>query len=176
MLRRGFEIADHAYVSLLRHNSDPQTSNASLHTDGARYSGDWFRSRWRQAHLVETVRPSRAGLALKKVEGALEALSSYEGTLDTIFVRDAQGLLWHGRDLRPGQPLRLVATDEDTFTEWRKKMAAPGPVTRERLSTVVLERNLWIASGPGTAGDFVETHPSIRWHEQRVILFGEANP
>lgn len=75
-------------------------------------------------------------MTLKRVEGALEALSSYEGTLETIFVRDARGQLWEGRDLHPGQPIHLRrAIEEDSFTEWRLKMDAPGPVSRERLST-----------------------------------------
>jgi hypothetical protein len=176
LLRRGFQMAETAYLAPLRSGDEGPLRNTALRSEGTHYSGDWFRSRWVQAQQAVTVRPSRAGMSIQRQGDTLIALSSYEGTLDEIFVRDAEGKLWHGRDLQPGRPLSLATTTQATFDKWRRTFITPGPVTRERLGTVGSERNLWIASGPGTPADFIATHPSIRWKEQRVILFGEARP
>ncbi len=68
-------------------------------------TGDWFASRSVQAHLTQTVRPSRGGIEFYpggEGRGAASLVSSLAAPLKEIYIIDDFGAVWKAQDVAIG--------------------------------------------------------------------------
>ena len=141
------------------------------------YSGDWFRSRNRQGHWLETVIPTRAEVRLISRSGgaaAPEVVSSIEAPLADLYVRTGDGRLWHGKDVHTGEKRKLEPANGG--------LPSLIPEAGERLRGFLREtqgRKNYFYGTTENAAAFQPTLRTIGWKSQRAVYLGpvtEATP
>jgi len=149
--------------------------NFNLAADGS-YHGDWFRSRTRQRHLIQTVRPSRA--AIEFTGGPSPSIvSTMETTLKEIYAQAPDGSLWEAKDVKPGTRMNL--TPVTLGQDWRKDRRVSYQL-RGFLSDSIQKAESGAAhffaevdtSASLPAGLIVETLSSIRWQTPMLLISG----
>jgi hypothetical protein len=149
-----------------------RTNNTFLINADGTYSGDWFRSRTRQSHLVTTVVPTRAAIEFTPGEQP-SILSSFEVSLNEIYVRDSTGTLWRAKNVRPGTRMNLTR-EPSGMDEWNDQ------ITNHQLAglmKIAAEKPTHssgtfyaITTDPGTLS--IETLPAIRWKTPLTLISG----
>ena len=131
-----------------------------------------FRSRALQGHWLETVTSTRAEVSLLNVD-ELRAngtppviLSSIDAPLEQLYYCDEARRMWQAANVRPGEKITLEPSTVELLFP-----TEAGP----RLRT--LWESIWPKPGHFYAtarqsGALIETLPSIRWNNQRVVYFG----
>jgi hypothetical protein len=139
-----------------------------LEAVGDTHSG-WFRSRSLQGQYLETVRPTRARVQVRRT-GGLEAVSSIESALQDLFVVDAQGDVWHGSNIAAGVPAPLERSQ--AFDSWfASALQNAGPAGRGHLQPLARRRRYFYAAA-NAPGGAIETLGSIRWTQDRLLYVG----
>ena len=147
---------------------------ARIVTAGDVHSG-WFRSRSLDAHYLETTRPTRGRVEVTRGAGPLEAVSSLEGVLEDLFVRDGDQVVWHARGVRPGERVRLSQAGATDLGAWfGVVLAGMGPAGQRRLAGVMDVPGNFYATATG--GPALETLASIRWTQDRLVYLGPTEP
>jgi hypothetical protein len=146
-------------------------------TVGSTQSG-WFASRRVQAQYLETVRPTRARVQVRR-GGVTEALSSIEGVLADLYFVDHDLSVWHASGVQPGVPAPLSrlpggapparATKYDVW--FASALQDAGPGGRELLTPLSNRPGYFYASAPRASGA-IETLPAIRWTQQDLLYVG----
>ncbi len=147
-------------------------------TEDRRTEG-WFSSRSVQAHLLRTVRPSRATVELHASAGTAAAphiLSTVESPLKKVFLVDDSQKIWKAEDVGTGEKKVLRPSDIAEFAEWLKTFTQRrgGPVLRNQLEEMRLQLRpgLVYAEAEDVEKFAIATLDSIRWNDQRLILAG----
>ncbi len=147
-----------------------------LGMEESRYTGDWFRSRELQGQLLVASRPSRSRLnVVGEGQGAPIVLSSIDGTLDELYVLDAQGRCFRARGVVTG---RRTATQPVAGRElrifWAKKTAAAGPYVAALVRDLPSRTGFFFASLDG-AQNAIATNPLIRWRQVEQLVVGPVS-
>lgn len=138
------------------------------------FSGDWFRSRTRQNHLVTSVQPSRA--AIEFTPGPTPSVvSSIEVELDTLLIIDPQGKAWNAKEVRPGERVSLTPAAPDASRSSWTQFISDNQFTgllESTTSSVIPQNSTFYATtaNPGTLP--IETLPAIRWTTPLTLLSG----
>ncbi|HSF19694.1 MAG TPA: hypothetical protein VLK65_29505 [Vicinamibacteria bacterium] len=174
LLGTSFEVAEPV---LLFDASGGGWTLARLGSEGARFSGDWFRSRSVQAQRIEAVRPGRARIEKLAGEPGVGVHSMLEDPIETIYYRDRQGSLWTGGGLFPGERRALVPASEQAFEAWWGEVAAmAGPRMEAHLRTLYWERDVYFAKAAGDASHgVIETLEAIRWKQDVLVYAGRLD-
>lgn len=142
-------------------------------TDDAWRSGDWFRSRADQAFVIQAVRPSRTGIEVNEGIGPPAVISSIELPLARVFVIDAEGRFWTAADVGTGQRRTLEPSTAADYDSWfAGHEADAGPVRLRALEAVRGLPGHAYAEATAAGSVAVETHPAIRWENERVLFAG----
>lgn len=143
----------------------------SLVRDEARASGEWFRSRGRQAHLLQRLVPTRARVERVGTgpEGAPIVQSSLAGALRDFVCVDDKGDLWTARELTPGRRVTL-----ERGIRWINSIQLGGT---KRFAQVFAAATPKDAGRWGAKGDEGELGPlatigSVRWSKIDVVYTG----
>lgn len=162
---------------LLSNNLGPQfnRSNNSFSIDSSgTFSGEWFRSRTRQNHLVTSVRPSRA--AIEFTPGPTPSIvSSIEVELSTLLILDPQGNSWTASNVRPGERTPLIPAAPDASRDSWTQFIADHQLKSllESTATSVLPQNTTFYATTTNPGSLpIETLPSIRWTTPITLISG----
>jgi hypothetical protein len=166
-----FPIAEPSWMRLL---GDGETEASCLEVDGRVREGDWFASRSDQAYLLQTVRPSRAGIEwVGGGAGPPAVISSIEVPLDRLFLIDDEGRYWTASDLGTGERKPLEPSDAAAYAAWFKTIAADaGPIRRAALDAVRDRRGHAYAESARAGKVAIQTLPSIRWTDDRAAFVG----
>jgi hypothetical protein len=177
LLGSSFTLSDTAWVQPLTDNqaslSINQNTQFSLTANG-QHTGDWFRSRTRQRHLIQTSRPSRAAIEFTSGESP-SIVSTMEVTLKEIYVRAPDGSIWRAKNVTPGSRMNL--TRESAGLDWWKERAKAfdlnGPLrtTTSRAEHGTAQAHFYAEAEPSPAFA-IETLSSIRWETPLVLISG----
>ncbi len=131
----------------------------------------WFRSRTLETHLIERVRPSRAGVTIRKRGDVMEAVVSLDADLDTLVYCAPDGSFWGSqRGMKRGTQVELQKLDATAAAELPREAARRfGPRLADAWRRV-RERPGWffgVTSSP--AGHVVVTSGAIRWKDAALI-------
>ncbi len=103
-------------------------------SDAGRW-GDWFASRSVQAHLLETLRPSRSVIEVfpgASPDQAPSVLSSFESPLKIAFVVDENKKVWVADDIGTGEKKVMRAAKLAQLNDWLrdgpKKIGGPAVI------------------------------------------------
>lgn len=137
----------------------------------ARAEGGWFRSRSRQAHLIQRLVPTRGRVERvgTAANGAPIVQSSLGGTLRDFVCTDENASVWIARELAAGSRV--------TLEPGSRQSTPPNPGGTPRFSRIVagataVSAGRWHAKGgPGDLAP-IATLDSIRWQKDEVIYAG----
>jgi hypothetical protein len=172
LLRRSFEIEEPAVITDLTVNHLDRSSR-EFGSHGARYAGDWFRSRSIQAQRLQWARSSRARVELVGTEGTHPVLlSSIDVRLDELYFRDESGQLWHARNVLPGRSAALRSATEQEYERFLREVSfsTAGPGIRTRVDEIRGLRGAFLASAGSDVA--IETLTSIDWNDAPVLYAG----
>ncbi len=149
------------------------SSALSIDSSGT-FTGEWFRSRTRQNHLVTSVRPSRA--AIEFTPGpAPSIVSSIEAELDTLFILDPQGKAWSATNIRPGERVILTQAESNAPRQWWSKQITDHHLSSALNTTTeaVANQNTTFYATTTNPGSLpIETLPAIRWSTPLTLISG----
>jgi hypothetical protein len=181
LLKRTFPIAEPGWMQPL----DVAKGAASNPLRDGRYSfvetdtmrlGDWFASRSVQAHLLETVRPSRAAIEVfpSKVAGQPPSvLSNVESSLKVLFIVD-ESAVWIAEDVGTGEKKLATPSTKGQLELWLRdgprKLA--GPVISAALANLEKQTGCAFAEVTDATKFAVPTLSSIRWNSDHAIIAG----
>lgn len=164
--------------SWMRPLGDPPRDGSEFEeVEGRLRRGEWFRSRSDQAFFLETVRPSRARIEFVagRDDTPPAVLSSIDVPLERVFVIDATGKVWAASDVGTGEKKQLQPSTVEEYGRWFDTLAADaGPVRRAALESIRSLRGWAYAESRQAAKVAIQTHPSIRWQNERVTFAGPS--
>ena len=137
------------------------------------FAGEWFLSRTVQAHWLESIAPGRADVVLTNaadVENSNAApviISNIVGTLDQLYFLDDTWQVWSAKNVRTGQKVALVKTSEIP-----ELLPAEAGARLQTLWQRVHRRTGYFYAVASNSPSLVDTLPSIRWRDNRVIFLG----
>lgn len=188
LLGGGFEVKQPALIEplalpdtpwvKLKNNNNSQP--AQLSQEGSARGGNFFQSRAEQGQILRAVVSSRARLEMKNglaADAAPEVISALGFSIDDLFYVNANGGVWRAKGtLATGQQVKLNKSDSSTLRSiLEDPIKLSGGHTRSRLMSMInstLPRNTFFAIAKAAPGFAIDTLPSIRWQQDRVVVFG----
>ncbi len=181
LLKRDFPIVEPGWMQTLKFERagtlrGSREARYSLWEGEESRSGDWFASRSLQAHLLETVRPTRAFVEV--FPGAAgqppSVLSNLESPLKIVFVVDENDAVWMAEDVGTGEKKPLKASNRARIETWSKDgpQQYAGPVISDALKAFEPRAGLVLAEATLAAKFATPTLSSIRWTNDYAILAG----
>lgn len=177
LLGTSFRTSDPVWIQpLTGDRSDAYSRRGMRHASEAdgRYSGDWFRSRTRQHHCLQSTRPSRAAIEFTPGETP-SVVSTFEGELAQLWVHDEAGKAWLAENVRTGERVTLRPVDKDAVRTWWKQKSDETEL-RGLLDAVVegvgAREACFFAQAKDPGGLPIDTLPSIRWQTPLVLVSG----
>lgn len=170
-----FKTADPVWMQPLPGDAVRDAMTSSLRyriaADGS-FSGDWFRNRSRQHHFLQSARPSRAAIEFTPGDEP-SIISTFEATLDEIYVRDPEGAVWRAKNVQPGT--RLSLTREPGGMHWWndhvREFGLAGLLAQSVQASATQPSGFFARmQNPGNLP--IETLPSIRWQTPLVLVSG----
>jgi hypothetical protein len=154
-----------------------ETTNRRNMESGEWRTGDWFASRDRQAHLLQTVRPSRGGVEYypgADAQTAPAVISSLAAPLSEVFIVDENGGVWTAHDVATGVKKSMTQSSPGDLDAWLRHIWDDelGPVGKNRLQRIRAQRAQVFAVSRDADSFAVPTLKSIRWSNQTVIFAG----
>jgi hypothetical protein len=153
-----------------------EARNTYTESDTTR-TGDWFSSRAVQAHLLETVRPSRAGIEVFSPSSAglpPSVLSNVESSLKLLFIIDDDRQLWTAEDVGTGEKKLLKPCTREEFETWLREGPGRlgGPLIGAAIASVSKQTGCVFAEANEAARIAVPTLSSVRWNHDHAIIAG----
>jgi hypothetical protein len=134
-------------------------------------SGEWFRSRDRQAHLLQRLVPTRSRVTRvgTAADGAPIVESSFAIPLQDFVCVDERGRLWSARALAPGQRATLTRGEL-----WVGNFSLGGSArfTSVLAAAAPQEPGRWGAKGGAGELAPLATLDSITWRDGEVVFTG----
>lgn len=150
----------------------------SWHSTPDTRSGDWFRSRAIQSHILKTIRSSRAAIELT-AGASPNVVSSIDADLKVLYVIDNDGKVWTTEGLATGEKRELTLSSKEALNSWLTSIrteANPGEI----LGHGILDGDLmngWIYAEAADAESFaIQTLDSIHWKARRAFITGPFIP
>ena len=175
LFRRSFKLPETVQVSFA--TQDRQSDRGiDLERAGEVLSGDWFRSRSVQTHLLRTNVPSRAGVSLQQggADGAPPVLlSSVASSLRELHYIDAAGRYWQAEKVETGRPVTLKPSTREALDEGVRSIAKELSSNFGAMLDEIGHRpgHFYAVADPMSEGP-IETLSSIRWEKQNILCFG----
>lgn len=160
----------------LKNENQSQATNLSL--KGKERSGNFFQSRTEQAQAIRAAVSTRARVELKggAAPGAPPSLISALGfTVDELFYIDDAGKTWKAKAaVGTGQAATMESMPDARLEEaWARAIERAGSQIGEELKhNAVVRKGCFFATAKSAPGFTQETLSSIRWKDDRVVVFG----
>ncbi|MBL9133561.1 MAG: hypothetical protein JNG86_20285 [Verrucomicrobiaceae bacterium] len=160
-------------------HSGNNSQSVALVQNGALRSGNYFQSRAEQGQILRSALSTRARIEKKAAAapGAPPALISALGfPVTQVFYVDEAGEAWKSSgSLASGSESVLVKCAMQELREaWKAAIARAGSTLRKQLEEQAsgVPRGHFFAKAGAAPGFTLDTLPSVRWHEDQVVLFG----
>ncbi len=151
---------------------------ADLTQSGRERRGNFFQSRAEQGQVLRAAVSTRARLELKAgaaPDAAPTLISALGFTVDELFYTDSSGARWRlEKPLSTGQSAMLVKTDDSAHRLGREAAMQPAVQSlRDQIAVVGKDRRSFFVATARKAPDFtLDTLSSIRWEDDRIVVFG----
>lgn len=168
-------LPDTPWVKLKNRGTSQPTN---LTQEGRERRGNFFQSRAEQGQVLRAAVSTRARLELKAgsaPDAAPTLISALGFTVDELFYTDAAGARWRlEKPLSTGQSATLVKTDDSAHRLGREAAMQPAVFTlRDQLTNTTKDRrSFFIAKARSAPGFTLDTLSSIRWEDDRIVVFG----
>jgi len=184
----GFEVKQPALIEplalpdtpwvKLKNNNNSQP--AQLSQEGSLRGGNYFQSRAEQGQMLRAAVSTRARLEMKNglaADAAPEVISALGFSIDDLFYVDEKGTVWRAKGtLATGQQVKLNRSDRSTLrTILEDPIKLSGGHTIGRLKGMINgtpPRSTFFAIAKAAPGFTIDTLTSIRWQQDRVVVFG----
>ncbi len=177
LLGSSFKTADPVWLQPLINDDGSHYMNSNLHfaiaPDGS-YTGDWFRSRTRQSHLIQAVRPSRAAIEFTPGDPPT-ILSTFESDLAHLYLIDPQGKAWTAQNVHPGERITLQPADKYGPRVWWNERRTTHDLRGLLHATTELNpiHNAHFHAETTDPAPFaIDTLPAIRWQTPLILISG----
>ena len=173
LLSSSFTTQDPCCIAPITLNFSLTDSKHEYENSGASFGGEWFVSRAVQAHWIESIAPTRAGIVFANAVKIGDAsvppviVSNISGVLEQLYFRDENGRTWRASNVHTGQ--RVTMESEGQIPDLLP--AEAGPRLHTMLSRVI-DRNGYFYAISRDTGSLIKTLPSIRWKNDCVIYLG----
>lgn len=173
VLSSSFVTKDPCYIAPITLDFGSRPPGRDYENSGTSFGGEWFVSRALQAHWLESVAPTRAGIVFANATSTGEAavppviVSNISGVLEMVYFRDEKGRTWRAGNVQTGQ--RATMELEEQMPDLLPAEAG------SRLSTMwsrVRDQNGFFYAISRDSGSLMGTLPSIRWKNDCVIYLG----
>jgi hypothetical protein len=166
------ELARPGYANPMREARHEYTETETMRR------GDWFSSRSVQAHLLETVRPSRAAIEVFPAAAVGEApsvLSNLESSLKVLFIVDDAKQVWRAEDVGTGEKKATKRSSRAELDAWLLNGPArhAGPVIAATMAELGKQTGCAFAELADASKFAVPTLSSIRWTDDHAIVAGK---
>ncbi len=155
---------------------DPSGRDSNLSRKDGIANGDWFRNRWRQAHHLREIVPTRARIEVvgQTPEGAPIVESTLTTELTEFIYVTADDRVWKAASVVPGRRIPLELTD----LQLRPLISAGATRNLDALLNASSQREpgRWVAKGGPSDFAPIGTLPSVRWTEASIWYTGVALP
>jgi hypothetical protein len=157
-----------------------QGNSGNLKYNGKTYSGEWFLSRSEQAQMIETVRPTRSRIELRRAaagDEAPELFSSVDFTLGSLHYIDDNGKVWKAKaeTIAAGQTIELESVARKEFSKWwERNTLAFSRTNGTRIRKLTDRKGSFFALSDDPKFGAIDTADSIRWKNDRAIVFGSV--
>ena len=176
MLSRDFAFSDRHFLGSMPDDPSGSGSDRKVTRSATHCGGDWFNSRSGQSHYLMTFEPTRARLEQvgRGAGGAPVILSSFDQTLQEVYLLDHLGRCWFAENIVQGREtkMRKGAKKEFTGDWWTRHVEKSGLRVGRSLETLRFRSGYFCAVAKAEDDDFLATHPSIRWRNGKQILAG----
>ena len=145
---------------------------------GKSYSGEWFLSRSEQGQMIETVRPTRFRIELRRTadgDQPPELFSNVDFTLDSLHYLDNNGKAWKAKSatITAGQAIKLESvTRKDLTNWWKTNTVSFSSTNRERISKLSDRKGSFFALSEDVEFAATDTLESIDWKNDRMVVYG----
>lgn len=178
LLNRGFTLDEDALIERIPGVDPVYEARRTLVRTGSHFRGDWFHNRSMQAHWLRGTSSSRARLTLEENENST-VHSTFPDTLETVFIRDAEGVFWRADQLRSGESKVLTEVSLKDMQDWIEHLIENiSTGSRDlvyRLSSSISDEPgepFFLASTNSPESFVYSTLPSITWQESTLLHFG----
>lgn len=160
----------------LRNENQSQATNLSL--KGKERSGNYFQSRTEQAQAIRAAVSTRARVELKggaAPDAPPSLISALGFTVDDLFYIDDAGKSWKAKAaVATGQAATMEAIDDSALRAgWEKATSFSGAQLKNDLKdNALVRKGCFFATARSAPGFTQETLSSIRWKDDRVVVFG----
>lgn len=155
-----------------------ESQSSDLQLAGLEVGGSAFQSRAEQAQLLESVVSTRARMEVKRPadgEKPPVLVSALGFPVEELYYRDEKGAVWKAKGT-------VTVGSEATFEPstagelrkwWNASRKTAGSVAGNHASAARVEgKSHFFALARSAPGFMQETLPSIRWKDDRVLVFG----
>ena len=146
--------------------------------NGETYSGEWFLSRSEQAQMIESVRPSRSRIELRRPaqgDQPPELFSSVDFTLTSLHYLDDDGNAWKAtaETVAAGQTIELEpVTRKDLSKWWQRSTTAFSSTNSTRIRKLTSRKGSFFALSEDSRFGAIDSLESIKWRNDRAVVFG----
>ncbi len=164
------------------HDDGNRGNSLGYELAGKTFSGDWFRSRSEQGHLVRTVLPTRESVQVLAAEVGPASepvvLSTIAYPLARLVYVDDTGAVWKGENISTGEKATLTPWDSSSFIVWWKEsLKGFGESVRSSVaaaSTAKLHGRFYAIASEKAKPPMIDTLASIKWKDTQALVFGIA--
>lgn len=155
-----------------------QGNNGRHSYNGKSYSGDWFLSRSEQGQMIESVRPTRSRIELRRATAdgkTPELFSSVDFTLEELHYIDDGGRVWKATSDRvaAGQTIAFESVPREQLSSWWQNSTDEFSGTnRSRIRQLTNRNGCFFALSEDPKFGAIDTLDSIRWKNDRAVVFG----
>jgi|GEM_PF-604120 len=163
-----------------KHTASRSGQPMEVRLEGLQAGGNWFQSRAVQGQFLRSLVPTRGRIELVpgSAPGAAPTIvSSLDVELSSFSYLDPDGGFWKAEGpVTKGRPVTLAPTDA---AGWSERLHALTTQSSEslavRIQAALADRPAFLATAAAAPGFAIETLPSIRWREDRVVFFGNLS-
>ena len=158
--------------------NENQSQSANLSLKGKKRSGNYFQSRTEQAQAIHAAVSTRARVELKggaAPDAPPSLISALGFTVDELFFIDEAGKSWKAKAaVGTGQAATMEAIDDSALRAgWEKATSFSGAQLKSDLKdNALVRKGCFYATAKSAPGFTQETLSSIRWKDDRVVVFG----
>lgn len=190
LLSRSFETEEAVLISPVAMaesrwtfiHSDYNPSSTTYASSGSSMSGDFFRSRSEQGHLIKTITPTRAGIEQsgKADDGSPMIISSIVQSLGRVVYVDPVGKVWQADGVKTGAKVTMKPWDEPSARVWWMESISHCNQTLSKQAKEMfgakkrVGRFFAVAEDLKGEGSFaVETLGSVDWDTTYAVYVGK---
>ncbi len=190
IVNSGFESDQDLLIEPVRLEPGPftalnQSSNrvTNFVFSGNRFSGGFFRSRSQQGFALKSAEPTRARIDVKSPGEKDEPpvlVSSLPSATIAFYYRDQRNRMWKASSdalIPPGGDIALTPVTATQYRRFIESVTSDfSNRTRIKIRNLSAEKNRFFAIPADPTSYLIETHPGIRWADDRVLLSGNLEP